>query len=159
MLVSSTIPTKLEFITTLLYPRCSLKRKPASITAEQKNSARLTAVCAIRADGKKLPLLFIDRGQLGGKIEQEDLDTYPKGLTWFREKKAWMDSRVWEFYLRSFLANNISKGAILLVDNLDCHVSPESETIVSDELGSTLQALSKSAMSVCHPFEVGIMGP
>ncbi|KAG6616811.1 Dimodular nonribosomal peptide synthase [Phytophthora cinnamomi] len=29
--------------------------KPASITAEQKHSARLTAVCTIRADGLKLP--------------------------------------------------------------------------------------------------------
>ncbi|KAG2798755.1 hypothetical protein PC118_g18352 [Phytophthora cactorum] len=37
----------------------SEKGKIASITAEQKYSARLTAVCTIRVDGLKLPLLFI----------------------------------------------------------------------------------------------------
>lgn len=43
----------------------SEKEKPASITAEKKHSARLTAVCTIRADGLKLPLLFIVRGEPG----------------------------------------------------------------------------------------------
>ncbi|KAG3194980.1 hypothetical protein PC128_g8849 [Phytophthora cactorum] len=137
----------------------SEKVKPASVTAKQKHPARLTAVCTIRADGKKLPLLFIVQGQPDGKIEQEELDTYPKGIIYTVQKKAWMDSRVWEFYVRSFLANNISKGFALLVDNLDCHVSPESEAIVSDELGSTLQSLPNNATSVCQPLDVGIMGP
>ncbi|KAJ8578027.1 hypothetical protein ON010_g1179 [Phytophthora cinnamomi] len=57
----------------------SEKGKPASITAEQKHSARLTAVCTVCADGRKLPLLFIVRGEPGGTIEQTELPTYPKG--------------------------------------------------------------------------------
>ncbi|OWY99107.1 hypothetical protein PHMEG_00029955 [Phytophthora megakarya] len=35
------------------------KGKSSVITAQQKHSARLTAVCTIRADGIKLPLLFM----------------------------------------------------------------------------------------------------
>ncbi|KAG3254562.1 hypothetical protein PI124_g883 [Phytophthora idaei] len=55
------------------------KGKPATITSEQKHSARLTTVCTVCADGRKLPLLFIVRGEPGGTIEQNELQTYPNG--------------------------------------------------------------------------------
>ncbi|GMF41329.1 unnamed protein product [Phytophthora fragariaefolia] len=48
-------------------------------TAQQKLSARLTAVCTVRGDGVKLPLLFIVRGGQNGIIEKDELPTYPKG--------------------------------------------------------------------------------
>ncbi|KAJ8528689.1 hypothetical protein ON010_g14641 [Phytophthora cinnamomi] len=76
----------------------SERGNPASITAELKHSARLTAVCTIRADGLKLPLLFIVRGEQGGTIERDELPTYPKGHVYTVQTKAWIDSRVWEFY-------------------------------------------------------------
>ena len=57
----------------------SAKGKAAPITAQEKHSARLTAVCTIRGDGVKLPLLFIVRGHANGPIESEELPTCPKG--------------------------------------------------------------------------------
>ncbi|KAG2802718.1 hypothetical protein JG687_00013831 [Phytophthora cactorum] len=137
----------------------SEKGKIASITAEQKHSARLTAVCTIRADGLKLPLVFIVRGVPGGKIEENETASYPKCYVYTVQKKTWMDARVWHFYLRSLLAQHILEGSVLLVDNLDCHVSDESETIVKQELHSTLQAVPKNSTSVRQPLDVGIMGP
>ncbi|KAG2776141.1 hypothetical protein Pcac1_g13481 [Phytophthora cactorum] len=129
----------------------SEKGKIASITAEQKHSARLAAVCTIRADGLNLPLMFIVRGVPGGKIEENEIATCPKGHVYTVQKKAWMDARVWHFY--------ILEGSVLLVDNLNCHVSDESEMIVKKELHSILQALPKNSTSVCQSLDVGIMGP
>eukprot|EP00644_Phytophthora_capsici_P001163 jgi/Phyca11/129677/e_gw1.86.161.1 len=70
-----------------------------------------------------------------------------------------MDARVWKFYLRSLLQQHVTCSSLLLVDNLECHVSGESDAIVSDELMSVLQPLPKNATSVCQPLDVGIMGP
>eukprot|EP00644_Phytophthora_capsici_P009260 jgi/Phyca11/107305/e_gw1.13.625.1 len=56
----------------------SPKGKEAKISAQQKHSARMTAVCTIRGDGVKLPLLFIVRGAPNGTIEEQELPTYPK---------------------------------------------------------------------------------
>ncbi|OWZ03558.1 hypothetical protein PHMEG_00024689 [Phytophthora megakarya] len=56
---------------------------------------------------------------------------------------AWMDSRVWKFYLRSLLLMHITEPSLLLLDNLDCHVSGESEAIVAEELMAVLQPLPK----------------
>ncbi|KAE9240874.1 hypothetical protein PF002_g9542 [Phytophthora fragariae] len=137
----------------------SERGKSASITAEQKHSARLTAVCTICADGRKLPLLFILRGEPGGKIEQSELQTYPKGHVYTVQKKEWMDSRVWLFYLRSLLYWHISSPSLLLVDNLDCHVSEESEDVLADEMLTILQPLPKNSTSVCQALDVGVMGP
>ncbi|KAE9129244.1 hypothetical protein PF005_g5206 [Phytophthora fragariae] len=108
----------------------SEKGNPASITAEQKHSARLSAVCTVCADGRKLPLLFIVRGEPGGT-------TYPKGHVYTFQKKAWMDGRVLLIYLRSLLYIHISEPSVLLVDNLDCHVSEESAEVLADEMLTT----------------------
>ncbi|KAG3079098.1 hypothetical protein PC121_g7092 [Phytophthora cactorum] len=137
----------------------SPKGKAAPITAQQKNSARLTAVCTIRADGVKLPLLFIVRGEPNGTIERDELPTYPKGHIYTVQKKARMDSRVWRFYLRSLLQWHIREPSILLIDNLECHISDEAEAIVAGELVSVLQPLPKNSTSVCQPLDVGVMGP
>ncbi|OWZ08351.1 hypothetical protein PHMEG_00019125 [Phytophthora megakarya] len=133
--------------------------KSSAITAQQKHSARLTAVCTIRADGFKLPLLFILRGEPNGTTEKVELPTYPKGHVYTVQTKAWMNSRVWKLYLRSLLQQHITRSALLLVDNLECHVSSESEAIVSEELCAVLQPLPKNATSVCQPLDVGIMEP
>ncbi|POM75176.1 Hypothetical protein PHPALM_7757 [Phytophthora palmivora] len=137
----------------------SEKGKSSAITAQQKHSARLTAVCTIRADGVKLPLLFILRGEPNGTIEKEELPTYPKGHVYTVQTKAWMDARVWKLYIRSLLQQHITRSALLLVDNLECHVTGESEDIVSEELSVVLQPLPNNATSVCQPLDVGIMGP
>ncbi|KAK1929640.1 hypothetical protein P3T76_014857 [Phytophthora citrophthora] len=112
-------------------PSCILceRGKSAAITTPEKHSARLTVVCSVREDGQKLPLFFILRGAPGGCIETTELPTYPKG------------------------------PSVLLVDNLDSHVSQESVDIVAGELFSTLQPLPKNSTSVCQPLDVGVMGP
>ncbi|KAG6946879.1 hypothetical protein JG687_00016480 [Phytophthora cactorum] len=70
-----------------------------------------------------------------------------------------MDTRVWQFYPRSLLYWHIFEPSVLLVDNLDCHVSAESEEIIADEMLTVLQPLPKTSTSVCQPLDVGVMGP
>jgi len=61
----------------------SERGQSSAITPQQKHSARLTAVCTIRGDGVKLPLLFIVRGEPNGIIEKEELPIYPDGTLYY----------------------------------------------------------------------------
>ncbi|KAK1932284.1 Tigger transposable element-derived protein 6 [Phytophthora citrophthora] len=124
--------------------------KSTAITTSEKNSARLPVVCSVRGDGQKLPLFFILRGAPGGYIKTTELPTYPKG---------WMDSRVWPKVLREVMPPFVEGPSVLLVDNLDCHVSQESVDIVAVELFSTLQPLPKNSTSVCQPLNVSVICP
>ncbi|EEY70386.1 uncharacterized protein PITG_05791 [Phytophthora infestans T30-4] len=65
-----------------------------------------------------------------------------------------MDAPVWKFYLRSLLQQHIARPSLLLVNNLECHVSGESEAIGSDELMSVLQPLPKNAPQFAKPLDV-----
>ena len=58
----------------------------AKVRHQQEHSDRITAVLTIRADGKKLPILFIVKGQPGGVIESEELRTYPRGALFILSK-------------------------------------------------------------------------
>ncbi|KAF0710246.1 hypothetical protein As57867_005555, partial [Aphanomyces stellatus] len=42
----------------------------------------VTAVLAVRADGRKLPPLVIVHGKPGGPVEQTELPTYPRGAVY-----------------------------------------------------------------------------
>ena len=53
----------------------------ARVNTPQRHSVRVTAVLTVRSDGKKLPILFIVRGQPGGTIERDELPRYPRGET------------------------------------------------------------------------------
>ncbi|RLO06125.1 hypothetical protein DYB28_007289 [Aphanomyces astaci] len=52
----------------------SVRGGSAKIAAGEKNSYRMTAVLAVRANGEKLPIQFIMRGKKGGAIEQTEFD-------------------------------------------------------------------------------------
>ncbi|KAG6945607.1 hypothetical protein JG688_00016476 [Phytophthora aleatoria] len=62
------------------------------------------------------------------------------------------------FYRRSLLYWHISEPLVLLVVNLDCHVSAESEEVIADEMLTILQPLSNLSTSVCQPLDIGVMG-
>ncbi|KAG4228277.1 hypothetical protein PC116_g23364 [Phytophthora cactorum] len=104
----------------------SEKGKIASITAEQKHSARLAAVCTIRADGLNLPLMFIVRGVPGGKIEENEIATCPKGHVYTVQKKAWMDARPGSLGGQQLGSRNLRWRKLF-----DCHVSNISRLWVS----------------------------
>ncbi|KAG6945606.1 hypothetical protein JG688_00016477 [Phytophthora aleatoria] len=61
----------------IAYPKCCQRKENGR--QSQKHSTRLTAVCTVCADGRKLRLLFIVHGEPGGTIEQNELQTYPQG--------------------------------------------------------------------------------
>ncbi|CAK4231626.1 unnamed protein product [Aphanomyces euteiches] len=54
----------------------------------EKNAYRMTAVLTIRGDGKKLPILFIIRGKPGGRIDMNELPTFPEGHFYAVQEKA-----------------------------------------------------------------------
>ncbi|OWZ10000.1 hypothetical protein PHMEG_00017212 [Phytophthora megakarya] len=145
--------TVMKQVFTLMHRREKYWRKGQILSdnGSKKALGWIDAVCTIRADGFKLPLLFISCGEPNGTIEKVELPTYPKGHVYTVQTKAWMDSRVWKLYLRSLLQQHITRSALLLVDNLECHVSGESEAIFSEELDAVLQPLPKNATFVCQP--------
>ncbi|KAH9098936.1 hypothetical protein LEN26_016495 [Aphanomyces euteiches] len=125
----------------------------------EKHSSRMTALLTIRADGLKLPIVFIIRGADGGLIESNEFESYPQVHFYYMQKKAWMNGVVWKKYLRDVLHDHIQNPSVLLVDNFDSHVSDESQRINGEELRSVLYALPPNSTSHCQPLDVSIMGP
>ncbi|OWY96321.1 hypothetical protein PHMEG_00033438, partial [Phytophthora megakarya] len=98
-----------------------------------KHPGRMTAVITIRADGKKLPILFIVKGIPGGDIETDELNTYPLGHYYCVQENAWMDGRCWGFYASKVLPRETDGPSLVLADNFDCHVSDEGQDIMAEK--------------------------
>ncbi|RHY21038.1 hypothetical protein DYB32_009912 [Aphanomyces invadans] len=131
----------------------------SKISSGEKHSLRMTAVLAAKADGTKLPIMFIMKGTPGGRIETHELPTYPSGHAYAVQEKGWMDGRVWKTYLRTVLQDDIEEASVVLVDNFESHVSEDSVKIMNEELGSHLCPLPPNATSMCQPLDVGVMAP
>ncbi|RHY27050.1 hypothetical protein DYB32_007085 [Aphanomyces invadans] len=130
----------------------------SKVDKSEKHSDRLTAVMSVRSNDEKLPNLFILKGQPGGSIDKRELPTFPPGHMYVVQENAWMDTRVWEFYLTELLKYEIDGPSVIIADNLDCHVSDESYEIIMSQPFSILQPLPKNSNSVCQPLDVGVMG-
>ncbi|KAF0690023.1 Aste57867_18567 [Aphanomyces stellatus] len=94
----------------------------SKISSGEKQSYRMTAVLGARANGEKLPILFIMRGQPGGHIERSEFESFPMGHFYAVQESAWMDERVWTYNLESLLKPQVREPSVLLVDNFDSHV-------------------------------------
>ncbi|KAF0714568.1 Aste57867_3808 [Aphanomyces stellatus] len=57
------------------------------------------------------------------------------------QESAWMDERVWTYYLESLLKPQVREPSVLLVDNFDSHVS------------------AKGHKTAEQPLDVGVMAP
>ena len=131
----------------------------AKISNGEKHSYRMTAVLTVRADGVKLPILFIIRGAEDGVIQSSEFATYPSEHFYAMQGRAWMNGSVWKQYLYQVLAPSIENPSVLIVDNFDSHVSEESYQIIQEEFGSHLAPLPPNATSHCQPLDVSLMGP
>ncbi|KAE9008401.1 hypothetical protein PF005_g12094 [Phytophthora fragariae] len=83
----------------------------------------MTAVLTIRADGMKMPILFIVRGKVGGRIEASEFDDYPDGHFYTLQENAWMDATRWRFYVEKLMMYKIDGPAVVLLDNFDASSS------------------------------------
>nr|CCA14108.1 conserved hypothetical protein [Albugo laibachii Nc14] len=129
------------------------------VDVPQCHSARLTAVLGIKADGQKLPIMFIVKGTPGGYIKKKELLSYPKGHVYRVQVNAWMDTNGWQYYISKLLRYKSNGPSVLLVDNLDCHVSQASKDQVAEEACCFLVPLPINSTAVCQPLDVGVMGP
>jgi len=137
----------------------ALRGGSAKVASVSKQSSRVTAVMAIRSNGEKLPILFILKGTPGGRIESTELGTYPEGHFYTVQQNAWMDGKVWTMYLDTVLKPEIRGPSVILLDNLDVHVSETSINTVAGELFSTVVPLPANTTSVTQPLDVEVMGP
>ncbi|RHZ42717.1 hypothetical protein DYB26_011663, partial [Aphanomyces astaci] len=151
----------------------------SKISAGEKNSMRMTAVLTVRADGIKLPIMFIMKGQPGGRIETNEVATFHvhhEGTArWTHRNKrgGYLPRRTLLRLPRESLDGRTGVEAVLAVgaarrhrrvlrhpvDNFEAHVSEVSTKIVQEELGSHLCAMPPNATSVCQPLDVGVMAP
>ncbi|RLO04377.1 hypothetical protein DYB28_000477 [Aphanomyces astaci] len=60
----------------LLWKTLAEVGKSSKVDTKNKYSERISVVLTVRADGLKLPLLFIIKGQPGGLFEKKELPTY-----------------------------------------------------------------------------------
>ena len=61
--------------------------------------------------------------------------------------------------LKNVLIHEINNPSVIVVDNLDCHVSEDSVNICAEKLGSEIYPLPENTTSYCQPLDVGVMGP
>ncbi|RHY73780.1 hypothetical protein DYB38_010076 [Aphanomyces astaci] len=106
----------------------------SKLSAREKHSMRMTAVLTVRADGTKLPLMFIMRGTPGGRIESSEFPTFPCEHYYAVQTKAWMYGRVWAQYLQEVLGESIEEPSVVLMDNFEGHVSAPSYKIMYEEV-------------------------
>ncbi|RHY82174.1 hypothetical protein DYB31_016298 [Aphanomyces astaci] len=110
------------------------------------------------AVGVKLPIMFVVRGKPGGTIDKKEIPTYPPGHWYAVQENAWMEERVWLTYLDE-LSNYLLDSSVLLVDNLECHVSEKAHDKIAEASFSVIEPLPPNSTSKCQPLDVGIMGP
>ncbi|KAF0687829.1 Aste57867_20481 [Aphanomyces stellatus] len=130
----------------------------AKLSAGEQHSYRMTAVLSILRDGKKMPIMFVIKGQSGGLIERRELDTYPSGHFYAVQKKAWMDGSVWQQFLWFVLAEEVQGKSVLVLDNFESHISKESVES-AETIGMDVCTLPPNATSHCQPLDVSIMAP
>ncbi|KAH9152018.1 hypothetical protein AeRB84_005499 [Aphanomyces euteiches] len=131
--------------------------KGSYVSNAEKHSFRMTAVLTVRADGEKLPIVFVIRGVTGGTIECNEFDDYPEGHTYLMQERAWVNGTLWAKYLRDVLGPNIEEPSLLLVDNFECHVSEESERIVGEELGRQVVRLPPNSPFKQHLLDLWVI--
>ncbi|RQM31092.1 hypothetical protein B5M09_013556, partial [Aphanomyces astaci] len=98
----------------------------------------------------KLPIMFVVHGKPGGTIDKKEIPSYPPGHWYAVQENAWMEERVWLKYLDE-LSNYLLDSSVLLVDNLECHVSEKAH--------DKIESLPPNSTSKCQPLDVGIIGP
>ncbi|KAF0694709.1 Aste57867_14436 [Aphanomyces stellatus] len=136
----------------------SRRGESSKLSTGEKHSYRMTAVLTIRRDGVKLPILFVIRGQPGGKIDTDEIPKYPHGHFYTMHAKAWMDKGVWQQYLWFVLGENIQGKSVLVLDNFKSHVSKEGIK-TAESIGCVVCPLPANATSHCQPLDVSIMAP
>ncbi|RHY75440.1 hypothetical protein DYB34_014064 [Aphanomyces astaci] len=133
--------------------------KSSKVDKKNKHSERISVVLTVRADDVKLPLLFIIKGQPGGLLEKTELPSYDPTHVYAVQANAWMDERVWNIYLERLFAQHVQDASVLLVDNLECHVSEASYDKTEEAMFSVIEPLPPNSTSRCQPLDVGVMGP
>ncbi|RHY13219.1 hypothetical protein DYB25_014159 [Aphanomyces astaci] len=67
----------------------SIRGGIAKIAIGEKHSYRMTIVLSVRANGEKMPILFIMRGKPSGDIEKGEFDSFPVGHHYAVQESAW----------------------------------------------------------------------
>ncbi|KAF0690971.1 Aste57867_17716 [Aphanomyces stellatus] len=118
----------------------------SEITSGEKQSYRMTAVLGARANGEKLPIFFIMRGQPGDLIERSEFESFPMGHLYAT------------YYLESLLKPQVREPSVLLVDYFDSHVSAKGHK-AAEQVGCLVAAIPPNTTSVVQPLDVGFMAP
>ncbi|RLO08556.1 hypothetical protein DYB28_000152 [Aphanomyces astaci] len=127
----------------------SVKGGSSKISSGEKHSYRMTAVLSVRANGEKLPILFILRGEPGGRIETGEFETYPIGHYYAVQESAWMDARVWAFYVRNLLSPRLDE-LFFFFWTTSIHVSKEGRSQARRVAVSWLQSLRTQQVWSSH---------
>src|SRR5687768_8434716 len=101
---------------------------------------------------------FIFYGQSGGPIELKECPSYPMTGYYTVQNKGWMATRTWEMYLDNVVVPALTGPSVIVVNNLECHVSEASRAKLAN-YGCILETLPKNTTGTCQPLDVGFMGP
>ncbi|KAJ5138426.1 jerky [Penicillium bovifimosum] len=140
-------------------PDQSLAAEPSPRQKQQK--AKITALFCCNADGsEKLQPWFIGTAQQPRAFTAAHININNLDLRWKSNMKAWMDSKLFEEWLRWFDQQMIHRKVVLLMDNFSAHEPAVRATI--NEFPSQLQNtliiwLPGNSTSRFQPLDQGII--
>ncbi|KAF0688199.1 Aste57867_20165 [Aphanomyces stellatus] len=112
----------------------------------------MTALLTVRADRKKLPIVFVIRCADGGTIESKEFDVYPQGHYYAMQENAWMNGVVWKKFLRDLLKPSVENPSVLLVDNFDLGRAILATNESDSKVRATPDGLSAKLQNIDAPF-------
>lgn len=120
-----------------------------ALPGRKKDKARITVVlCANMAGTEKISPLVINQHQ--NPRCMKGVDRTQLGVRFLANKKAWMTSKLFSDWLKSFNLSMCGRKVLLLVDNAPCHVALELSNV-------RLHFLPPNTTSHLQPMDAGVI--
>jgi DDE superfamily endonuclease/Tc5 transposase DNA-binding domain len=147
---------------------CKIVEKPTSVwSAGPKNQVRLlsdaspkaqiTLLPTISADGKRLPLGWINKGETTrGLLKMMNI---PKDVFSYFSKSGWIKEDIFINYLRDVIQGYLNgRPGALLLDSYACHWTPAVQAECK-KLNLEMILVPKGLTSSCQPLDISFNGP
>ena len=133
------------------------------VLASTGETKRATLAATVTMSGELLPPLLIFKGSKNGRIDKNELPTFPQMGFYAVQKKAWMDESMMDVWIEKCLSPwkdtlPLDATPLLILDSFRVHMmGPVVEKI--QRLGIEVQHIPGGCTYLCQPIDVGVNRP
>jgi hypothetical protein len=138
-------------------------QRTVHIRKSTNDTKRVTCAMTVSASGRVLTPLLVFKGAPNKRIERNEFATYPRGMVYACQGKAWMDERVMHFWIDEVLKPYIAAAPpgivpLLFLDSYRCHMMKSTVNAI-ENLGVEVEHIPGGCTSLCQPVDVGVNKP